>query len=289
MTPGSVEHVRVSTGMRLAVTRWPAERSPARAPILLVHGLASNARLWDGAALALAERGHPVAALDQRGHGVSDKPDDGYDMASVADDLAALIEELGWDRPVVAGQSWGGNVVIELAHRRPDLVRGVCAVDGGMIELAERFSTWAECAAALRPPDLSGLRATRLEALLRAAHPDWPDSGIRGTLANMEVLPDGTVRPWLTLERHLAVLKGLWEHRPTTRFASLTVPVLFCPADSGEVAWTHDKEAALARAEALLARCRTVWFRPADHDLHAQHPVRFAQVVHEATVDGFFA
>jgi pimeloyl-ACP methyl ester carboxylesterase len=85
------------------------------------------------------------------------------------------------------------------------------------------------------------------------------------------------------------VLRGLWEHRPSACYASLSVPVLFCPADSGEVAWTHDKEAALERAEQLLERCRIEWFRPADHDLHAQHPTRFAEVLHAATVDGFFA
>jgi hypothetical protein len=34
---------------------------------------------------------------------------------------------------------------------------------------------------------------------------------------------------------------------------------------------------------------RVEWFSPADHDLHAQHPVRFAQVVHSATTDGFFS
>ncbi|MFM7964797.1 MAG: alpha/beta fold hydrolase, partial [Actinomycetota bacterium] len=82
--------------------------------MLLVHGLASNARLWDGAADALVELGYHVIAVDQRGHGQSDKPDEGYDMQSVADDLASLITALQLDRPVVAGQCWGGNVVIEL-------------------------------------------------------------------------------------------------------------------------------------------------------------------------------
>lgn len=288
MMPTGLEQVALPSGVRLAVVRWGDPAVLTGTPMLLVHGLASNARLWDGAATALVERGHPVVAVDQRGHGASDKPDDGYDMATVADDLASLVDALGWDRPLVAGQSWGGNVVVELAHRRPELVRGVCAVDGGMIELADRFPDWEECALALRPPDLSGLRATRLEALLRAAHPDWPDEGIAGTMANMEVLPDGTVRPWLTLDRHLKVLRGLWEHRPMERFPEIRVPVLFCPADSGEVAWTHSKEIALERAEALLPMSRTVWFRPADHDLHAQHPERFAEVLHDATIDGFF-
>ena len=110
---------------------WGPESNRERTPFLLVHGLASNARLWDGVARHLTELGHTVVAVDQRGHGSSSKPDTGFDMATVADDLALLIGSLGFNRPVVAGQSWGANVVIELAHRSPESVRGVVAVDGG--------------------------------------------------------------------------------------------------------------------------------------------------------------
>jgi pimeloyl-ACP methyl ester carboxylesterase len=56
--------------------------------------------------------GHTVVAVDQRGHGRSSKPDDGFDMATVAHDLELLVGELGLDRPIVAGQSWGANVVV---------------------------------------------------------------------------------------------------------------------------------------------------------------------------------
>ena len=45
----------------------------------------------------------------------------------------AVIEALGMHRPVVAGQSWGGNVVVELAASRPDVLCGAVAVDGGFI------------------------------------------------------------------------------------------------------------------------------------------------------------
>jgi pimeloyl-ACP methyl ester carboxylesterase len=290
--PGIVATERISVGAGVQLRLLRRDPNPAvapAAPVVLVHGLASNAWLWQGAARALAGLGHPVVAVDQRGHGASDKPEHGYDMAAVADDLALLVEQLGWERPVVAGQSWGGNVVVELAYRRGDLVRGVVAVDGGMIELAERFEHWDDCAAALAPPDLTGVPARRLESVLRVSHPDWPDEAIAGTMANMEVLDDGTVRPWLPRDQHLQVLRGLWEHRPSQRFGEIGVPVLFCPADSGEVAWTHSKELALDRAQSLLPRCRVEWFRPADHDLHAQHPERFAAVVHDATQDGFFA
>src|SRR4051794_34327372 len=81
-------------GVSLHVREWaPAE--PTATPFLLVHGLASCAALWDGVGEVLAGLGHPVAAVDQRGHGLSDKPDTGYDHVTVADDLAAVLAELG--------------------------------------------------------------------------------------------------------------------------------------------------------------------------------------------------
>jgi len=81
--------------------------STSRPPIVLVHGLASNSRLWDGAASSLATLGYHVVAVDQRGHGLSDKPNDGYDMASVVEDLSSLIRTMQLVRPVVAGSVVG--------------------------------------------------------------------------------------------------------------------------------------------------------------------------------------
>ena len=68
---------------------------------------------------ALNAGGHTVVALDQRGHGRSDAPDTGYDLDTAVADLLAAMAALGLDRPVVAGQSWGGNVALELGWRRP--------------------------------------------------------------------------------------------------------------------------------------------------------------------------
>ena len=94
--------------------RGPDGDGPGRC-FVLVHGLASNARLWDGVAARLAAAGHPVLAVDQRGHGRSEEPADGYTTDRCADDLLALTEVLGLvgDRaPVAVGKSWGGNVVV---------------------------------------------------------------------------------------------------------------------------------------------------------------------------------
>jgi pimeloyl-ACP methyl ester carboxylesterase len=282
------ELVPVPSGVELHVLRWEPAEEPTAPPWLLVHGLASNARLWDGVARRLAEAGHRVVAVDQRGHGRSSKPDDGYDMATVADDLAMLVEALGMERPAVAGQSWGGNVVVELASRHPEATSMVVCVDGGFIDLRGRFPRWEDAASALAPPRLAGTPLTQLEAWLEASAGDWPPEGRAGTLANFEVREDGTVAPWLTFERHLLVLRGLWEHDPSTRFPTLPVPVLFVPADTGDVAWTHSKEDAVAAAVAAAPRARAEWFRPAHHDVHAQRPAEVAALLHTATTDPAF-
>jgi pimeloyl-ACP methyl ester carboxylesterase len=271
---------------------WGDTQTLSEVPLVLVHGLASNAMLWEGAAQALVALGHPVVAVDLRGHGQSDKPDDGYDMQTVTFDLAKLLEVLavrGFVRPVVCGQSWGGNVVIELAHQYPQLVRGVVAVDGGFLELQNHFPEWEACSIALRPPNLLGTSVKNMREYMQRAHSDWPQTGIDGAMANMEHLPDGTVRPWLTLDRHLMVLRGLWEHKPTHLYNDIKVPVLFVPAEGPGGVFAETKRHAVEQALSMVPVVRVEWFSPADHDLHAQHPERFAQVVHNATQDGFFS
>ncbi|CAB4890415.1 unannotated protein [freshwater metagenome] len=273
-----VEHtVAVGNGVELTMQR--SGDGGSGVPFLLVHGLASNARLWSGVATALAAAGHPVAAIDLRGHGRSGKPDSGYDFAHVVADLVTVIGQLGWRRPVVVGQSWGGNVVIELAATHPELAGAIAAVDGGFIELGERFDTWAECLEVLAPPRLIGTPVSTMEQWMRGAHPDWPDSGIAGALANFEVRADGTIAPWLTFDRHIAILQSLYHHRPSDRYPHVSVPALLVPADTGDVAWTSDKRRAVDAAVQALPLGRVHWFSPADHDIHAQYPVELALVL----------
>lgn len=286
------ELVETGNGLQLRVLTWSPKHIQNQTPLLLVHGLASNALLWEGAALELVKLGHVVKAVDLRGHGLSEKPDEGYDMVSVTNDVAELLRILaseGFEHPVVAGQSWGGNVVIELAHMHPELVRGVVAVDGGFLELQTHFPQWEECSVALRPPNLLGTPVARMRGYMEGAHPDWPKTGIDGSMANFEHLPDGTIRPWLTLERHLMVLRGLWEHKPTHIYNDISVPVMFVPAEGPGGVFSETKRHAVEHALHNVPTVRVEWFSPADHDLHAQHPVRFAQVVHTATTDGFFS
>jgi pimeloyl-ACP methyl ester carboxylesterase len=287
ITPASIR-VTGDDAVELSCLEW-GNAEGSGAPVLLVHGLASNAHLWDGVAQSLARLGHQVVAVDQRGHGRSSKPSGGYDFATLTSDLLKVIAHYGWTEhraPFVAGQSWGANVVIELAARHPGSVTGIALIDGGTWELADRFADWPTCEAALAPPVLEGTPSDRFESLVRAGHPEWPEEGINGTMANMQVLGDGTIRPWLSRANHMTILHRLWEHHPSKRLAEITVPVLLMPAyDPSNQRWVAGKRDSVERAAEVLARPIV---RPlvGDHDLHAQLPEQVAALIDEATRPG---
>jgi pimeloyl-ACP methyl ester carboxylesterase len=262
--------VKLPGGPRLAVRRWPGDLRP----FLLVHGLASNARLWDGVARRLSEAGHEVVAVDQRGHGRSEQTAGGYDTTTAAADLAALVGQLGWTgarAPMAAGQSWGGNVVLTLAAVHGG-VAGLALVDGGWIHLAERFPTFDECWAVLEPPRFDGLTREALIEHARAWNADWPEEGRLGTLANFADLPDGTVRPHLAREHHRSIVRSLWQDDPRSLYGRICVPtVLMAAVDAVPVQPTPASEAG-----SWIDDADVIWYVGAHHDLHAQQPDRCA-------------
>ncbi|HSJ44446.1 MAG TPA: alpha/beta hydrolase [Euzebyales bacterium] len=284
MTAATDARISVRQDLQLAVRRWVGATSPS---FVLVHGLASNARMWDGVAARLCDAGHAVVALDQRGHGRSYAPNAGYDFATVTDDLRLLVDALGLVRPVLVGQSWGGNVVLEAAARWGDWLAGIAAVDGGTIDLQQRFPTWEACAAQLAPPVFDGITRPELERRVRRMHPDWPDDGIAGILANLAELPDGSLRPHLRRDLHMQILRALWEHEPTKRYRAIDAPVLLIPADAGDAARTSTTRHDVGVAADLLPRSRVRWL-VGDHDLHAQQPDAVARLLLDAVGDGFF-
>ena len=262
--------VDIAAGVRLRVRHWPGPD----APFLLVHGLSSNARLWDEVAAELNAAGHAVAAVDLRSHGESSAPPDGYDTATAADDLATLCVRLDLVRPIVAGQSWGGNVVVRLAARHPDLPAAVALIDGGWIDLTTTFDSWHRCADALRPPDVDGRPIAEMRSYMNGAHPNWSAAAIEATLANLREEPDGTVRRRLSIPHHMQIVRSMWDDPPWRDFPDITVPVLLMPAIAAEGG--DPKRALVTKAAGSLARARIKEYVGADHDLHAQYPTDVA-------------
>lgn len=258
------------------------------ATFLLLHGLASNARLWDMTALELARLGHRVAAADLRGHGESDKPDHGYDFPTLISDITTVSDELALEKPILAGQSFGANLVLEAAWLHPRMTRGIACVDGGAIELSSAFPDWESAEKVLAPPKLVGMHRDEIVAMLREAHPSWPESGIQSTIANFTIREDDTIAPRLSFENHMQILHTLWEHKPSTRFGTLGVPALFVFAGGSGTGPPGKRESARA-AEASIPSARVHWFEDSDHDIHAQHPIELARLFDLQVQEGFFA
>lgn len=95
---------------------------------VLIHSLAMSGAFWDRV-VPLLQQDADVLVYDCRGHGASDKPAGPYSAAQFADDLADLLDHVGWRSAVVAGASMGGCISLTFAARHPDRVDGLGLFD----------------------------------------------------------------------------------------------------------------------------------------------------------------
>lgn len=275
--------------LRLHGLRW--DELGGQVPALLLHGLASNARIWERTAPTLARGGLAPVALDLRGHGLSDKPEDGYEWATVTDDLRAAIRTLGMNAPIVIGHSWGAVLALHLAadglggEATPS---GVVLIDGGISQLDDLpGATWERVSELLAPPPLAGM--SRADLLRRLSDPSrrWqPDAqSLDITLANFEVLADDTVRPRLRREHHMRLLRALYDFRTYQAFTRVRCPVLVVSARPPEPRRLEEeahillKEKGIARAKTSIADLTAVWMEDTVHDIPLQRPDDLAATI----------
>ena len=263
-------------------------------PLILLHGLASTCHIWDLVAPQLAAD-FAVLAVDQRGHGQSDKPDSGYDFASVARDLLGVITARGLEKPVIVGHSWGADVALEFAVAYPHLPRGLCFIDGGMIEPSARAGMTLERAREeMAPPDFTGMTLDQFRQRIRSrVFPSpMPAEFEDIVLANFQTLPDGTIQPNLSRANHLRIIDALWEHHPPQLYRQVPCPVLLLPArtpgDESVTSRIIRREKSVAIAEQALPVSKTIWLENSIHDVPVQRPQLVADVIREHIVGGFF-
>jgi lipase len=101
-------------------------------PVLLVHGVTSSNRAFQLFADALIARGKAPFAVDLRGRGDSNTLPAPFGMKQHAQDMAAVIDHFGWNKPDVIGHSMGGFVAAALVGLYPEKVGTVVFADGGV-------------------------------------------------------------------------------------------------------------------------------------------------------------
>ena len=136
-------------------------------PLVLIHGLLMNRRMFDRLGPEMADRGNRVIAVDLLGHGRSDRPPEmsRYSMTFFARQVEAVLDHLELDQAVVGGTSLGANATLELNHLAPERVKAM------MIEMPVLDNALL-AAAVIFTPIMVGLRFG--EPLLR-----WLASGAR--------------------------------------------------------------------------------------------------------------
>lgn len=239
-------------------------------PVLLLHGLGWDHRLWAATQADLA-RHHRTIAPDLRGHGQTPATAGGWTVHDLAADCRRLLDQLDVERCVVVGFSMGGMVAAALAQAVPERITGLVlagcvvhvtpeqsAATEAMLERARRFGAEAfarEQANAIWHP------------AWRAAHPDAVERFVRARAA----MDQDALAMAFRCTRGLDLRPGL---------ADLTMPTLV-------IAAAQDPFVPLDEARAITAAIRGAQLEVLEfcgHMLTIEQPERF-----QALLDRFLA
>jgi 3-oxoadipate enol-lactonase len=125
----------VANGIRMHVQRIPAKNvapGAKRPTVVFVHGVGTDslASFYFTLAAPTVNAGMDVITYDLRGHGRTECPPNGYTVANIVEDLAALLAELDVTGPVhLVGNSFGGTVAFSFAWRYPERVASLVAIE----------------------------------------------------------------------------------------------------------------------------------------------------------------
>jgi non-heme chloroperoxidase len=266
--------VKGGGGLRLHVREWGKPDGPA---ILFIHGWSQNHLCWAKQYESSLADEFRLVAFDLRGHGMSESPlePEHYTAGELwADDVEAIIDELGLDRPVLVGWSYGAFVIADYvrAHGQ-DRVAAIDFVEG-VVKLGEAaFGTligpgfldhFVDATADDLPTNIRAMRSFVRACLVKPVSDDdletaicWNvvvPASIRASLAAREIDDDEVIR-------------------------ALEVPMLV----------THGREDSVvlpAMAEHVLATCPTAeasWYEGVGHAPHLEEPERFNRELAELT------
>jgi non-heme chloroperoxidase len=264
--PMTVHTVQGGGGLRLHVREWGRADGP---PILLIHGISASHLCWARQYQSKLAKEFRLVAYDLRGHGMSQAPlePEHYTNAKLwADDVAAIIQQLGLERPVLVGWSYGGYIICDYLRAHGQDRIGAIDFAGGATKLGPAaFGTligpgfldhFADFTADDLPTNIRGMRglvaafaatplpADDVETLLCSAM--TVPARIRANLGAREIDGDDVLR---TLRVPLLVSQG--------RADTIVLP---------------------AMAEHILATCPTAeasWYEGVGHTPFLEDPERF--------------
>jgi len=260
--------IRSRDGTGLHVREWG---NPAGAPIILIHGWSQCHLSWRHQYESELAEEFRIVAPDLRGHGMSDAPRDveRYTHGRLwADDVAAIMDALSLDRPVLAGWSYGGFIISDYVREYgQDAVGGLVYVAGGVTLNEAAFGTligtaFVDAVQGSTQPDLPTTLDTLRTFLRNCAEKPIPAGDFERALAFNAIVPP-EIRGAL-VSRTIDADKVL---------ESISIPVL-------TVHGTVDRIVLPAMTEHILATCpsaQDAWYEGVGHMPFMEAPQRFNQ------------
>lgn len=163
------------------------EGPAAAPPLLLLHSLGTDLRVWDPQAEVLA-RSFRVIRPDLRGHGLTDAPPGPYSIGGMARDVLALLDALGLGRVHVVGLSIGGMIAQALAAQAPGRVMSLLLCDTAMAIPPPQL--WLDRAATVRARGMAAIADAVLARWVTPGFARAPEArGLRAML--LRTAPEG--------------------------------------------------------------------------------------------------
>jgi pimeloyl-ACP methyl ester carboxylesterase len=269
-------------GVRLHYLEWtPGSAASEQPPLLLLHGLSSNARYWERLARHLPER--RLIALDQRGHGLTGRPPQvpafpgGYAMDELLKDVDFVIAELRLDKPVVVGHSWGATVALEQVGTRQGIAAGLVFIDGPIQSAANLFS-WEEAQKLMQPPLPRFMSIDEaVSQSMRDFEGAW-DQDLE-SFVKARVIPNGdALILTLTAPVRLELLRGLYDAQPDVLWPRVEVPAAALLAKHGPARISTSREVGAARLKELAPNVEVSWY-DSPHDIPLFMPAEVARAI----------
>src|SRR6266850_368731 len=243
---------------------WYGDTGGNGVPVVLIHAATGSSRVWENQLPAFTAAGYRVVAYDRRGFGRSMIDPAGVQPGTGADDLLALVDQLGIDRLHLIGTAAGGGIALDFALSFPQRLRSLVVANavGGVQD-----EDYLELGQRIRP-------APPFDAL----PPDFRELGPSYRAAN----PGGTQR-WLELE-HTSRPQGSPPPAQTMRnritFALLEeikVPTLLLTGDAD----LYAPPAVLRLFAARIKNSESVVVPEAGHSTYWERPEIFNRTVLE--------
>ncbi len=243
--------------------------------MVLIHGFAASNLVWSKVFLELAEAGFRVIAPDLLGYGYSGKPRQlDYTIASQARMVVSLLEQLGIDRAVLVGSSYGGAIGATIALDHANLVEKLILVGAVTNNKPTRYTLMRLFSSPIIGDILSPL-VVGSRRLLRLRMKRVYD---RHSWVLDERRVDARHLPLRTAGAHRAIIRTVrrWDADRVSREAHLiTAPTLLLWGDTDREVPLQDGE----RLQQEISNSRLIVFRECGHLPQEEYPQAFTKVV----------